>query len=224
MPFDAIFSGNFIEHIAHSLAFVLWPASRLAPRGRLYLEWPRPHNGLPSASQLAAHGVRVTTGRYDDDGTRRAKMPVIDDVRSVLERTGMEVVEAVEASAPASFNSSRSMRGATATWAPDDRLLVHTGWRQHLVGRPSALKVVKVARTGHRFRAWRRNFSPAERFSDDGESAATDHSRGRRQAGSGVPRRGRIGATSVTPTRAAAGWPDASHPGLKGTHFARSLT
>ena len=133
--FDAILSANFIEHVGAPLAFVMWAASRLAPGGRLYLEWPRmPSMILPTAAQLAAHGVNVMTGRYDDDGTHRTMPPRIDDVREALARTGMDVLEGGTVSVPfldQQLAIQARRRGDLAAltiayWS-------HTSWCQYLV-------------------------------------------------------------------------------------------
>lgn len=92
--FDAVFSANFIEHIADPLAFVEWTSTRLTERGRIYLEWPRPESiGLPGSAELAAAGVRVMTGRYHDDQTHMPAPPVFEEVRGRLAHCGLTVVE-----------------------------------------------------------------------------------------------------------------------------------
>lgn len=58
MLFDAIVSVNFLEHIDGPIQFVEWAASRLSPRGSIFLEWPDPSSTrLPSRRELAARGL-----------------------------------------------------------------------------------------------------------------------------------------------------------------------
>jgi SAM-dependent methyltransferase len=92
--FDAAFSANFIEHIDDPQHFIRRAAERLTDQGRIYLEWPRLESlDLPTVPELAAVGVRVTTGRYHDDGTHRTKPPLLQDVTETLTQAGMRVTE-----------------------------------------------------------------------------------------------------------------------------------
>ena len=94
MKFDAVFSANFIEHIDDPLTFVEWACDRLAPRGRLFLEWPRPESvSLPTTASLAARGVRVATGAYHDDSTHRQTPPAIEAVMEALKAAGLRIAE-----------------------------------------------------------------------------------------------------------------------------------
>jgi SAM-dependent methyltransferase len=61
--FDAVMSVNFIEHIDDPLFFVRFCAERLAPRGRIYLEWPRAESiNLPSTAELETADVPFSRG------------------------------------------------------------------------------------------------------------------------------------------------------------------
>lgn len=92
--FDAIMSCNFLEHIESPLKFLQLCGDRVASKGRLYLEWPRVESiGLPSTRELAAAGVGVMTGRYDDDYTHRADLPLYDDVAAALVDAGFAISE-----------------------------------------------------------------------------------------------------------------------------------
>jgi len=135
MQFDAIFSANFLEHIDDPLHFVSWAAGRLTPRGRLYLEWPRPQSlALPTLTELAAVDVSVTTGRYDDDGTHRTVPPDRAAVVAELASCGLSVVEAGIARVPyidqqLAIHARRSGDITSMTLA----YWSHTGWCQYLV-------------------------------------------------------------------------------------------
>ena len=101
MAFDAVFSGNFIEHIDEPLAFVAWACRRLLPGGRLFLEWPQPSSiNLPTTAQLAACGVYVATGAYHDDATHRQSPPERGDVIDVLKTEGLRLTESGESRVP----------------------------------------------------------------------------------------------------------------------------
>jgi SAM-dependent methyltransferase len=90
--FDAVFSGNFIEHIDDPMTFIRRAIGTLTPGGRIYLEWPRVESiTLPSTAELADAGVRVTTGRYHDDGTHRTEPPMLQDVLATLASEGLSV-------------------------------------------------------------------------------------------------------------------------------------
>jgi SAM-dependent methyltransferase len=94
MMFDAVFSANFIEHIDDPLNFVRWACNRLAPGGRLFLEWPRPESvALPTTAALAARGVKVATGAYHDDSTHRQTPPAIGAIVKTLTEAGLHIAE-----------------------------------------------------------------------------------------------------------------------------------
>ncbi len=135
--FAAIQACNFIEHIDEPLRFVRWAAERLAPHGRLYLEWPRPVSAqLPSATELRALGIPVMTGNYFDDATHRAEMPLTRDVLRELDTAGIEVeawgivsVPFVDGELASASCTLGDVVGATmAYWS-------FTEWCQYVVGR-----------------------------------------------------------------------------------------
>ncbi len=94
MRFDAVFCCNFIEHIDEPLVFIEYVIGLLAPKGRIFLEWPRPESVvLPTVGELARFGVHVTTGSYHDDSTHRCEPPPLCDVMTTLQDHGMRIVE-----------------------------------------------------------------------------------------------------------------------------------
>ena len=94
VQFDAIFSANFLEHIDQWPEFIRLTAGRLKSGGNYYLEWPRMESmDLPTTADLLAAGVNVAAGRYDDDHTHRQALPVLDDVLSVFDACGFEILE-----------------------------------------------------------------------------------------------------------------------------------
>ncbi len=133
--FDAIMSCNFLEHIEHPLRFLQLCGERLTSGGRLYLEWPRMESiGLPSTRELAAAGVYVMTGRYDDDDTHRPDLPKYEDVVAALSEQGFKLTEHGIARVPmvdqqVAIHARRSgdLVGMTlAYWSL-------TGWCQYLI-------------------------------------------------------------------------------------------
>ncbi len=101
LVFDAIFSGNFIEHIDDPLAFVAWACSRLRSGGRIFLEWPHPRSAdLPTTAQLAACGVSVATGAYHDDATHRQTPPDMSGIIDVLKKEGLRLTESGDSRIP----------------------------------------------------------------------------------------------------------------------------
>jgi SAM-dependent methyltransferase len=90
--FDAIFAANFIEHIEGPLDFIRWTAARLAPGGRVFLEWPRETSlSLPTTAELQAIGIDVMAGNYFDDATHRAELPAAADVQAALIGAGLQI-------------------------------------------------------------------------------------------------------------------------------------
>jgi SAM-dependent methyltransferase len=90
--FDAIFAANFIEHIEGPLDFIRWAATRLAPGGRIFLEWPRETSlSLPTTDDLHAIGIDVMAGNYFDDATHRAELPAAPDVQAALIEAGLRI-------------------------------------------------------------------------------------------------------------------------------------
>lgn len=117
--FDAIMSCNFLEHIESPFRFLRFCDERLAPKGRLYLEWPRIESlDLPSTKELAAVGVNVMTGRYDDDATHRPDLPKSQDVIAALADAGLEVTE----------------HGIAQVAMVDQQLAIHSRRAEDLVG------------------------------------------------------------------------------------------
>lgn len=84
--FDAIIACHFIEHVSDPRVFLDWAADRLAPGGRMYLEWPSPESlHLPPREELLAHGVDVVISNFHDDGTHR-QLPERAQLLAELER------------------------------------------------------------------------------------------------------------------------------------------
>lgn len=89
--FDAILCAHFIEHIADPATFVEWAARKLAPGGRMYLEWPSPAAlDLPSRDALQRAGVDLVISRFDDDHTHR-DLPDGDAITAALVAAGLQV-------------------------------------------------------------------------------------------------------------------------------------
>jgi len=89
IAFDAIVSAHFIEHIADPASFVEWAARKLAPGGRVYLEWPSPASlRLPPKEALAQAGVSLIISRFDDDDTHR-ELPDADEIVATCDAQGL---------------------------------------------------------------------------------------------------------------------------------------
>jgi hypothetical protein len=133
--FDAILAANFLEHIENPVAFVEWSISRLAPAGRLYLEWPRPEAAsLPSKAVLEARGLSVVTGNYFDDQTHQAITPDFNAVRTAITGAGLTVRESGTVSVP--FVDQELAIHAARTHDTVSLTLAYwsmTGWCQYLV-------------------------------------------------------------------------------------------
>jgi len=90
--FDAIFSSHFIEHIDDPVAFVEWCVSRLAPGGRIYLEWPSAASMLqPKNSAFHESGIPIIISNYQDDYTHQREIPDRDVIKTVLAEYGVLV-------------------------------------------------------------------------------------------------------------------------------------
>jgi SAM-dependent methyltransferase len=90
--FDAVFAANFIEHIDQPIEFIRWAVNRLTPRGRIFLEWPRPESlTLPTAPELHVVGLDVMTGNYFDDATHRHEPPSAQAVYAELIAAGLRI-------------------------------------------------------------------------------------------------------------------------------------
>jgi SAM-dependent methyltransferase len=135
LSFDAILCANFIEHIDDPLDFIAWAVSRLAPAGRLYLEWPRLESiDLPGAAALRELGVHVTTGTYHDDNTHRQNPPLAADVIRTLGDLGLAVRQSGTVSIPfidqqVAIHARRTNTLAALTIA----YWSYTGWCQYLI-------------------------------------------------------------------------------------------
>lgn len=83
-------SSNFLEHTDDPLVFVRWAVSRLSPRGRLYLEWPRMESiSLPRTKEFGEIGLPISPGAYHDDLTHRSKPPLLEDVIRAMNGLGV---------------------------------------------------------------------------------------------------------------------------------------
>lgn len=88
ITFEAIFCSHFIEHISDPEVFLQWCRQKLAPEGRLYLEWPSPYSlQLPSRTDLEAAGVNLIISNYRDDHTHR-ELPDRQKILGFLEQSG----------------------------------------------------------------------------------------------------------------------------------------
>jgi SAM-dependent methyltransferase len=94
MKFDAIHCAHFIEHIRNPAAFIRWAASRLAPEGRIYLEWPSEESRFtPTLSELAAIGFGRLIGNFYDDPTHR-ELPGLRLMVRQLRAHGLQIESA----------------------------------------------------------------------------------------------------------------------------------
>lgn len=132
--FDAVVCAHFIEHIADPASFVAWAARKLAPGGRVYLEWPAPASlDLPKREELEAAGVPLIISRFDDDDTHR-DLPDADRIVAAclaqgfeLEARGIVRLPWIEDEMLAHFrNDSDGFARQAAFWS-------YTGWSQYLV-------------------------------------------------------------------------------------------
>lgn len=88
VQFDAIIACHFIEHVSDPRAFLDWAADRLAPGGRMYVEWPSPASlELPPRTELLAQGVDVIISNFHDDATHR-RLPDRVELLTMLEQAG----------------------------------------------------------------------------------------------------------------------------------------
>lgn len=134
MSFDGVLSAHFIEHIKEPETLAAWAAKRLAPRGRVYVEWPSPNSlALPSRFELLEHGVDLVISRFDDDKTHQA-LPDRKRFEEALVSAGLLVEQAgvirlpwIEDELMAHFREDKDpfMRQA-AFWS-------WTGWSQYVV-------------------------------------------------------------------------------------------
>lgn len=91
LQFDAILSAHFIEHIAEPRSFVRWTASKLRPRGRVYLEWPSENAlSLPGRAALAQAGVDLMIARFDDDLTHQ-RLPSRGEMLAEMHAAGLQI-------------------------------------------------------------------------------------------------------------------------------------
>ena len=133
--FDAILAANFIEHIDDPIAFVAWAISRMAPQGRIFLEWPRPEFAfLPTTADLATADLQIMTGNYFDDDTHRSTIPDVVAVTAALTGAGLRLREGGIASVPfvdqeVAIHAARGRDIVSLTLA----YWSMTGWCQYLV-------------------------------------------------------------------------------------------
>jgi len=141
--FDAIMAANFIEHIDDPIAFVEWSIGRLAPNGRLFLEWPRPEAALlPTTADLAALGLPIMTGNYFDDATHRGDIPDFDTVRASIAKCGLTLRESGIVGVPF-FDQEVAIHAARArdTVGLTMAYWSLTGWCQYLIAEDGGVAV-----------------------------------------------------------------------------------
>jgi len=134
MPFDAIMACHFIEHIDSPLEFVSWACDRLAPWGRIFLEWPSPQSvRLPTTAVLRARGMNIMVGNYFDDSTHRTEAPDMQRVVGKLQAVNMQITEYGIARVP--FIDGEMLSAARAKNDIVDSTLAYwsfTGWCQYV--------------------------------------------------------------------------------------------
>lgn len=88
MAFDAIIACHFIEHLSDPRGFLDWAGNRLAPGGRVYIEWPSAESlRLPPRTELLAHGVDVVISNFHDDATHQ-QLPDRAELLAALAQAG----------------------------------------------------------------------------------------------------------------------------------------
>jgi SAM-dependent methyltransferase len=132
--FDAIVCAHFIEHIQDPASLVVWAASKLRKRGRIYLEWPSANSlSLPSRKELEELGVPLIISRFDDDDTHQvlpdgdAIVEAMRDSGFTIESRGIVRLPWLEDEMLAHFkDSADGFYRQAAFWS-------HTGWCQYVV-------------------------------------------------------------------------------------------
>ena len=70
VAFDAFVLSHVIEHVRDPARMVDWIASRAAPGGRVYLEWPGENAARqPGREDFARHGIDIVITNFFDDST-----------------------------------------------------------------------------------------------------------------------------------------------------------
>jgi 2-polyprenyl-3-methyl-5-hydroxy-6-metoxy-1,4-benzoquinol methylase len=134
MAFDAVMCAHFIEHLRDPDRCIRWIASRLAPGGRVYLEWPHVvSKKLPKSSFFSANGLNVMTSNFYDDGTHIEAWNM-NDIVNMCHRSGLalETFGRIHFDRVATlFNqlahaTGDSVYGTFSVW-------LRVGWPQYLV-------------------------------------------------------------------------------------------
>ena len=96
MQFDGIVAAHFIEHLGDATTFIDWAAQRLAPGGRVYIEWPSQHSlELPKKDELAERGIDVIISNFKDDNThnrlpdRQAIVNRLEEAALLIDQQGV---------------------------------------------------------------------------------------------------------------------------------------
>jgi SAM-dependent methyltransferase len=94
LTFDAMLVCHFVEHIDGGLgAFLAWAKTRLAPGGRVYVEFPSLYSKLaPKRADLIARGLQASCCNFYDDHTHVDTIS-LEDTRQTLEDHGFFVEE-----------------------------------------------------------------------------------------------------------------------------------
>lgn len=134
LQFDAVLCSHFIEHIAEPDTLAAWLGERMAPKGRVYIEWPS-ENALNQVRQpeAKAQGVDLMITHFHDDATHR-DLPSRASVVEGLEAAGFEIESGgvirmpwLEDQFMAAFRDAEDPFGRQAAF------WLATGWSQYLV-------------------------------------------------------------------------------------------
>ncbi len=147
MPFDAIFSSHFVEHIQEPGSLADWAASRLRPGGRIFTEWPAEAAlRAPENRQLRKHGIYLRVGTFFDDATHQA-LPSTEFIHSSLREAGLEIEIAGTIRMPVFETALLDLyRRTNNTVALQFAYWSFTGWCQYAIARKPVVETASAAR------------------------------------------------------------------------------
>lgn len=136
--FDAVLCSHFIEHIADPATLPTWLGERVAPKGRVYIEWPSESSlKQPRREDAKAQGVDLMITHFHDDATHR-DLPPKAALVAALQAAGFEIecsgvirMPWLEDQFMAAFRDAEDPFGRQAAF------WLATGWSQYLVAAKS---------------------------------------------------------------------------------------